>query len=149
MFKIKAFSPTTLTVIMDNDFKTVILKAGDFCFSEITTSQIEQQRRNKIISVKQASQRDLELLKADKEVEVVNISNAKYFEAQNKKVEEKDSKPVEDVKAPETVKNDKPQEPVKNQSSANQSSNSNKKNSKSDEVKDSDSENLIGKEGKE
>lgn len=135
MLKIKAFSPTTLTVVLNKELKTVILKAGDYCFSEVSSAQIEQQRKNKVISVKEATQRDLDMMKASTEVKSFEVSNAAYTVSKTKDK-------VTEVKTKDAEVSEKVSTPQNNQNKTN-----NKKPQVTEKKESSELENLIDKEG--
>ena len=81
MFKIKAFSPVTLQVVRNGKFVTETLVAGGTTFTEFVTPQIEQCRKNKVLFVKAASQKELDELKKATAVKAVKISNADAVQA--------------------------------------------------------------------
>lgn len=81
MFKIKAFSPVTLQVVRNGKFETVTLVTGATAFTEFVTPQIEQCRKNKVLFVKQATQRELDSLKKSAASSVIKVSNVAAVQA--------------------------------------------------------------------
>ena len=130
MFKIKAFSPVTLQVVRNGKFETVTLVTGDTAFTEFVTPQIEQCRKNKVLFVKAASQKELDELKKITAVSTVKISNANAVQA---KMSRRAKAVKASVSQPQAIaSNTAAQEPL-----------TKAKNVKTNAV---DKENLIGKE---